>query len=166
MPLFTICNISRRCPQNVPWSFRSKYPTDHLLYHFENAEKHAVFMHVTLNVNELLLPTIFSRIVLYFYSSYLRYSAKKNICLVLIIMSIVLWFKSCVLNPISLNFWYTDFWIHTSEACTQKAAATWHVSKLSSLSCLIALKRSNTHKIVKSCVCEAKQLGNKCTCLY
>ncbi len=43
MPLFTICNIS----------LSSKYPTDHLLYDFENAyfewkQKHCVFVHVSL----------------------------------------------------------------------------------------------------------------------
>ncbi len=41
------------------WSFSWKYPTDNLLYHFENAyfewkQKRAVFMHVSLNVNEML----------------------------------------------------------------------------------------------------------------
>ncbi len=83
-------------------------------------------------------------------------------------MSIAL--KSCVLNHISLNFWYTVFWAHTSEANAQKAAITQHVSpKLSSLSCLIALKQSNTHKFMlkkhisykNSYVCEGKQLGKK-----
>ncbi len=131
------------------WSVSSKYPTDHLLFHFENAyfgwkQKHAVFMHFSLNANELLLPAPFSRIGLCLYSLYVRYSA-KNICLVLIIMSIAL--KSCILNHIRLNFWYTVFWTHTSEARAQKAAVTRN-TKLSSLSCLIALKLSNTHKFM------------------
>ncbi len=37
MPLFTICNVSLWCPQTVSVNFSSKYPTDHLLYDFENA---------------------------------------------------------------------------------------------------------------------------------
>ncbi len=53
--------------QNVSVNFSSKHPTDLLLYHFENAyfewkQKHAVFVHVSLNANELLLPAPFSRI--------------------------------------------------------------------------------------------------------
>ncbi len=49
------------------WSFSSKYPTDHLLYDLENAyfewkQKQAVFVYVSLNANELLLPAPFSRI--------------------------------------------------------------------------------------------------------
>ncbi len=106
MSIFTICNISLRCPQNASVMFQLKIPTDHLLYHSENVyleqkQKHAVSVHVSLNENELLLPTPFSRIGLCLYSWYIRYSAKKNICLVLIIMSISL--KSCILNHISLN---------------------------------------------------------------
>ncbi len=73
------------------WSFSSKYPTDNLLYHFENAyfewkQKHAVLEHVSLNANELQLPAPFSRIELCYYSSYLL----KRSVLVLIIMFIVL----------------------------------------------------------------------------
>ncbi len=49
------------------------------------------------------------------------YLLKTNV-LVLIIMFITL--KSCVLNHISLNFWYTVFWVHTSEAHGPKAAVT------------------------------------------
>ncbi len=83
MPLFTRCNISLRCPQNVSLKFQLKIP-HYLLYHFENAyfewkQKHAVFMHVSLNANELLLPAPFFRIGLCLYSSYLRYSAKKHL---------------------------------------------------------------------------------------
>ncbi len=75
--------------------FQFKYPTDHLLFHFEHAyfewkQKHTVFVHVSLNANELfLLPTPFSRIGLWLFS-YLRHSGEKNICLVFIIMSIML----------------------------------------------------------------------------
>ncbi len=36
MPLFTRCNISLRCTQNVS-SFSSNYPTDYLLNHFANS---------------------------------------------------------------------------------------------------------------------------------
>ncbi len=97
------------------------------------------------------------------YSSYLGYSA-KNISLVLIIMSIGL--KSGVLKPDHFTFLiYTVFWAHTSG---QRAAVTWHVNtKLSSLSCLIVLKLSNTLKFmlkntrVTKSVCEGKQLGKK-----
>ncbi len=65
--------------QKVSLKFQFKIPPDHLLYHFENAyfvrkQKHAVFMHVSLNANELLLPAPFSGIGLCPYSSYLRYS--------------------------------------------------------------------------------------------
>ncbi len=73
MPLFTICNINLWCPQNVSVKFPLKYPTDNVLYHFEIAyiqwkQKHAVFVHVSLNANELLLPAPFSRIGLYLYT--------------------------------------------------------------------------------------------------
>ena len=95
MPLFTRCYMC--VPRMCLLSFSSKYTTDNLLYHFENAyfekkQKHAVFVHISLNANELLLPAPFSGIQLCLYSSFLRYS-DKNICLVLIIMSITL--KSC-----------------------------------------------------------------------
>ncbi len=73
-------------------------------------------VHVSLNVNELLLPAHFSRIWLFLYSSYLRYSAKKIICLVMIIMSIVL--KSCVLKPYQFKLLIYGF------LSAQKA---WHV---------------------------------------
>ncbi len=98
--------ISLRCPQNASVKLNSKYPTDNLLHHCENAyfewkQEQAVFVHVSLNANELLFPAPFSRIELRLYRSYRRYCA-KNICLVLIIMFIAL--KSCILNHISLNF--------------------------------------------------------------
>ncbi len=85
MPLFTRFNISLRCPQNVSVKFQLKisHIYDNLWCHFENAyfewkQKHAVFVHVSLNANELLLPAPFSR-MLWLYSSYLRYSAKKHV---------------------------------------------------------------------------------------
>ncbi len=136
-------------PRMCLWSFSSKYPTDHLLYHFENAyfewkQKQAVFMHVSLNANELLLLAPFSRIGL---CLYLRYCAKKHLfgfdyhAYRTEIM--------CFNSHISLNLWYTVFWAHTSETCAQKVAVIRHVStKLSSLSCLIALKLSNTHRFM------------------
>ncbi len=66
-----------------PWSFSSNYPTDPFLYNFENVyferKERAVFVHVSLNANELLLPAPFSRIGLCLYSSYLKYSVKKNL---------------------------------------------------------------------------------------
>ncbi len=60
--------------------FSSKYPTDHLLYHFENVNfEWKLFVHVSLNANEMLLPTPFSRTGLCLYSSYLKYFAKKHL---------------------------------------------------------------------------------------
>ncbi len=65
----------------------------------------------------------------------------------------------------------TLFSERTSEAHAQKPAVTQHVStKLSPLSCLIAIKRSNTHKLMLKTqmsyktdgyVSEGKQLGKK-----
>ncbi len=57
--------------------------TDHLLYHFENAyfvwnQKQAVFVHISLNANYLLLPALFSRTGLCHYSSFLRSLTKKQ----------------------------------------------------------------------------------------
>ncbi len=65
-------------------SFSSKYPTDNLLDHFENAyfegkRKHVVYMHVSFNTNELLLSTPSSRIELCLYSSFLRDPAKNHL---------------------------------------------------------------------------------------
>ncbi len=76
------------------WSFSWKYPTDNLLYHFENAyfewkQKRAIFMHVSLNVNEMLFNDG---------CGFTDTLLKNNICLVLIIIFIVL--KSCILNHI------------------------------------------------------------------
>ncbi len=92
MPLFARCKISLRCPQNLSVKFQLKIP-HRSFNHFENAyfewkQKQAVFVHVSLNANELLLPAPFSRIELRLYSSYT--SDTKNICLVLIIMYIAL----------------------------------------------------------------------------
>ncbi len=60
-----------------------EYPTDQLLYPFENVyfewkQKHAC-VYVSLNANELLFPAPFSRIELCLYSSYLWYSAKTHL---------------------------------------------------------------------------------------
>ncbi len=84
MPIFQYVIEVSGVPRMCLWSFSSKYPTDHLLYHFENAyfewkQEDAVFVHVSLNENELLLLVPFSRIVLWLYSSFLRYSAKKHL---------------------------------------------------------------------------------------
>ncbi len=46
--------------------------------YFEWKQKHAVFMHSSLNANELLLPAPFSRIGLCLYSSYLDTLLKKT----------------------------------------------------------------------------------------
>ncbi len=63
------------------WSFSSKYPTDHLLYHFENAyfewkQKHAVFRACLFKCKWAAALRPFSRIELCHYSLYLL----KNIC--------------------------------------------------------------------------------------
>ncbi len=146
MPLFTICNISLRCPQNVSVTFRLKIPHSSFLISFSKClfwmeAETCCFCACLFKCKWAAAPRpLFQNrtMQLVTYSLYFRYSA-KNICLVLIIMSIAL--KPIVLNHISLNFWYRVFWVHTSEARTQKAAITRHVStKLSSLSCLIALK--------------------------
>ncbi len=85
MPLFTIYNISLRCPQNVSVKFHLKMPhRSFIISFFENAyfewkQKHAIFVHVSLNTNELLLPAPFSRTGLSLYSWYLWYSAKKHL---------------------------------------------------------------------------------------
>ncbi len=58
--------ISLRCPQNASVRYQFKIPyTYHLLYNFENVnfewkQKTAVFVHVSLNANELLLPAPFA----------------------------------------------------------------------------------------------------------
>ncbi len=64
MPLFTIFNISSGVLGMCLLIVSSK---DHLLYHFENAhfewkQKHAVFVHVSLNTNEQLPATLIFRI--------------------------------------------------------------------------------------------------------
>ncbi len=69
MLLFTRCNKSQVSPKCVS----SKYSTDHLYnlenaYYFEWKKKRTVFVHVSLNANEILLPAPFSRIGLCFYS--------------------------------------------------------------------------------------------------
>ncbi len=71
-------------PQNVSVKLQLKIPHRSLIYHFENdyfewKQKHAVFVHFSLNANELLLPAPFSRIELRHYSSFLRYSDKKHL---------------------------------------------------------------------------------------
>ncbi len=135
-----MCNIIvSGVPRMCLWRFSSKYPTDHLLWYLENAyfwmEAEKQFFLQNRAVPLQLVPQILCQ------------KNKKH--LVLNIVSIML--KSCVLNHISLNFWYTIFWVHRSKACAQKAAVTRHVStKLSSLSCSIVLKLSNTHKFIRT----------------
>ncbi len=73
----------------------------------------------------------------------------KNISLVLIGLFMSITLKSCVLNHISLNFWYTVFWVHTSKVNAQTSCHNmWVLNYV--LSCLIVLKLSNTHKFVKN----------------
>ncbi len=104
-------------------------------HHFENAyfewkQEQSVFVHVSLNANELLFPAPFSRIELRLYRSYLRYCA-KNICLVLIIMSIAL--NSCVLKPYQFKRLCAHIWRDGSLLIRQYtstvvggACKTWH----------------------------------------
>ncbi len=68
MPLFTIRNLSLRCPRNVSVKFQFKIPHRSVLYNFENAyfewkQEKAVFLHVSLNANDLLLPLFQNRAV-------------------------------------------------------------------------------------------------------
>ncbi len=74
---------------------------------------------------------------------------QKIFCLVLMIMSITL--NSCIFNHISLKILIYGFLsAHIRSTHTQKMAVTQHVStKRSYLSCLIVLKRSNTHKFMR-----------------
>ncbi len=68
------------------------------------------WVHVSLNTNKWLLPAPFSRIELCLYSSYLRYSA-KNICLVLIIMSMkVLFWRFSTAWYGTVRFSTAHFW--------------------------------------------------------
>ncbi len=142
MPIFTIRNISLRCLQNVSEKFQLKISHRSFIISFwkclfwVKAETHC-FRACLFKCKWAAAPHPFSRIGPCLYSSYLGYSAKKHLFLFwLSCLSL----KSCILNHISLNLWYTVFWVHTSEANAQKAAVTRHVSaKLGSLSCLIAL---------------------------
>ncbi len=80
MPHFARPNISLRCPQNVSVKFQLKIPMYCIILKMpEWKQKHSVFVPLSLNANELLLPAPFSRIGLCLYSSYLKYSAKKHL---------------------------------------------------------------------------------------
>ncbi len=97
------------CVLRMWLSFSSKYPTDHVLYNFENAyfewkQKHAVFVHVSLNANELLLPPPFPEEGCAFTA---HSDKKKKLCLILNIMSIVL--KTCILKPYQFNLTINGF---------------------------------------------------------
>ncbi len=139
MPLFPRCNINLRCFQNVSVTFQLKIPHISFIISFW---KCLFWVEVSLNTNYLLFPApLFQNRAVPL--QLVRQRLPKNICLVLIIMSIAL--KSCALNHFRLIFWFTVFWVHTYEARAQKAAVTWHVS---SLSCLIVLKLSNIHKFM------------------
>ncbi len=134
--------VSLRCPQNVSEKFQLKISHRSFIISFwkclfwVKAETHC-FRACLFKCKWAAAPHPFSRIGPCVYSSYLGYSAKKHLFLFwLSCLSL----KSCILNHISLNLWYTVFWVHTSEANAQKAAVTRHVcAKLGTLSCLIAL---------------------------
>ncbi len=98
-------------------------------------------MHVSLNANELLLPAPFSRIGLCLYISYLRCSAKKKH---------LFGFDYHVYHTEIINFKPYQFKLLIyGFLSAQKAAVRQYVStNLSSLSCLIVLKLSNTHKFI------------------
>ncbi len=134
----------------------------HIIYYIilnmpilSGSNKQAVLVHVSLKCKWAAVPHPFFQNRAAPLQLVPKISA-KNICLVLITMSIAL--KSSNWKPYQFKL---D--IRFVRMCAQKQAK-WHVStKPSSLSCLIALKLSNTHKLQKhSCyVYEVKQLGNK-----
>ncbi len=74
--------IRLSCPQNVSVNSQLKIPHRSFIISFKNAffewKQKPVFVHVSLNANELLLPTPFSRIGL-LCSWYRRYTAKKHV---------------------------------------------------------------------------------------
>ncbi len=123
-------------PRMCLWNFSSKYPTDHLLCHFEYAcfewKQKQLFFPCASTFKCKWAAAPFSITGLCLYSLYFKYSDKKHL-------------KTCVLSHISLNFWYMFFWAQTSEA--QKAAVIG-TTKLRSLSYLTVLKLSNTHKFM------------------
>jgi len=61
MFLFTRCNISFWCPQNVSVKFQLKIPHRFESPLFGCEQKHAIFVCVPLNANELLLPACFPK---------------------------------------------------------------------------------------------------------
>ncbi len=146
MALFTRCNINLSVPNICLWSFSSKCFTDYLLYHviiscLFRGEAETRYFHAyrfKYKWAAVLCPLFQNRAVSLLLLP--QISAKKRV-----------WFWLCLSHwnhvisesHICSNFWYTP------EARAQKAAVTRHVStKLSCLSCLIALKLSNTHKFV------------------
>ncbi len=124
------------------WIFSSRYPTFIITYdvikknaYFEWKQKHAVF-----KCKWAAAPPPFSRIRLWLYSSYLRCSAKKNICLVLIIVSITL--KTCMCltqasvhqqswaGPVNVTSLFTDsanalFWETVYDLWGLKKRSRW-----------------------------------------
>ncbi len=106
MPLFTIYNISLRCPQNVSVRFQLKIPHISFIISFWKCQfwveaETGCFRACLFKCKWAAASRPVCRIVLCLYRSYLGYSA-KNICMVLIIMSIML--KLCVL---SAHIWST-----------------------------------------------------------
>ncbi len=120
-PYYVLYTRCLRCPQNV--YVYAKIPHRSFIITFWNAhfkwkQKYAVF--ISLNANELLLPATFSRIGQCLYSSYLRCSAKTKHAFD---YHVSFWKLICMhvkAIHISLNFWYTVFWVHTSEQYAQK----------------------------------------------
>ncbi len=99
MPLFTIYNISIRCPQNASVRFQLKIPHISFIISFWKCQfwveaETGCFRACLFKCKWAAASRPVCRIGLCLYRSYLGYSA-KNICMVLIIMSIVL--KLCVL---------------------------------------------------------------------
>ncbi len=126
------------------WSFSSKYLTDQLLYHFENAYFELKQKHC------FTFPVFQNRAVLYslFSDTLLKTSVRL----------------SCILNHISINFWYMVFWVHTSEAHAQRASVTCQVFFMSY--CISTAKSTQVYvktRVPKSVayICEGKQLGKK-----
>ncbi len=111
---------------------------------------------ITLPGSDIILPPLYRAVT----TAHTSDTPPKNICLVLIIMSISL--KWCVLKPNQFKLLIYVFWAHTSEACAQKAAVTRLVLflVLLRLNCQI-LKTHVSYKNTVGYVCEGKKLGKK-----
>ncbi len=150
MRLFTICNKSQVYPECV--SEVSAQNTLQINYYvilkclFWVEAETGCFRACLFKCKWAAAPIPLSRIGLCLYSC-TSDTLLKKICLVLIIMSIVL--KSCILNSISLKLLIDERQFLSAQHpkhTHKKRLFTLHVStKLSSLSCLIALITCQIH---------------------